>query len=169
MVDLPGAADTRLHQQPYNNLRRAFPGISEAGLSLLNGLLTYDPARRLSARAALAHPYFQEKPFPKQPRDMPTFPSSHEPGFKGVLQRQRGGGRQPYESPPEPQQLRGQQQQQQQQQRRQQWRAPRAQQARVQGVDEGGGRWGEVFGGERSGGGGGGGGAQGAKRVRLGG
>ncbi|GBF94202.1 cell division cycle 2 [Raphidocelis subcapitata] len=164
MVDLPGALDARLHQQPYNNLRRAFPGIGEAGLSLLNGLLTYDPARRLTARGALAHPYFREKPFPKQARDMPTFPSSHEPGFKGVLTRQRGGGRQPYESPPEPQPPRAAQHASEQQQQQQGWQRRADPALRARGADSNGGRWGEVFGGDR-----GSGGARDAKRTRLGG
>ena len=35
-----------------------FPGLSDAGLDLLNRLLTYDPDRRITARQALRHPYF---------------------------------------------------------------------------------------------------------------
>ena len=53
-------------------------------MSLLNKLLTYDPAKRLTARAALRHSYFQEQPPPKQPADFPTFPSAHD---TGVLQK----------------------------------------------------------------------------------
>ena len=52
--------------------------MSVAGLSLLNALLTYDPAKRLSARAALRHGYFREQPLPKAPGHMPTFPSAHD-------------------------------------------------------------------------------------------
>ncbi|KIY98943.1 cell division cycle 2-like protein, partial [Monoraphidium neglectum] len=100
MFDLPGATEARLPPQPYNNLRRAFPAIGDSGLSLLNGLLTYDPTRRLSARAALQHPYFSEKPYPKRAQDMPTFPSSHEPGYKGVLQQRGPRASNPYDSPP---------------------------------------------------------------------
>jgi hypothetical protein len=158
MFDLPGATEARLPPQPYNNLRRAFPAIGDSGLSLLNGLLTYDPTRRLSARAALQHPYFSEKPYPKRAQDMPTFPSSHEPGYKGVLQQRGPRASNPYDSPP-PRPVGaaaaaaaaaaagkaasapggG--------QRRQQRRAPPpAPEAGVGAVDTDGGRWGELFG-----------------------
>lgn len=33
--------------------------LSEAGLALLNGFLTYDPANRITADAALDHAYFK--------------------------------------------------------------------------------------------------------------
>ena len=52
--------------------------MSVAGLALLNQLLTYDPAKRASARSALHHSYFREQPLPKEPGDMPTFPSAHD-------------------------------------------------------------------------------------------
>eukprot|EP00455_Lapot_gusevi_P034871 TRINITY_DN3858_c0_g1_i4.p1 TRINITY_DN3858_c0_g1~~TRINITY_DN3858_c0_g1_i4.p1 ORF type:complete len:154 (-),score=46.60 TRINITY_DN3858_c0_g1_i4:85-546(-) len=44
-------------------------------MHLLKGLMTYDPAKRMTAAQALDHPYFQEKPLPQQPEMMPTFPS----------------------------------------------------------------------------------------------
>ena len=96
MVDLPHAAMLRAAPAPPHagggaGLRRAFPRLGPAGLDLLGGLLTYDPRRRLTAREALDHPYFRERPLPKRPVDMPTFPSTHEPGFKGALEA-RGGG-----------------------------------------------------------------------------
>ena len=56
-------------------------------MSLLNKLLTYNPAKRLSARAALRHSYFQEQPPPKQPADFPTFPSAHDTGLRQKHQR----------------------------------------------------------------------------------
>ncbi|PNW73858.1 hypothetical protein CHLRE_13g575650v5 [Chlamydomonas reinhardtii] len=88
MSALPNAAKFVFPAQPYNFLRRHMTascsagggGLSEAGLALLNGLLTYDPARRITARQALRHEWFQEKPYLKQPGDMPTFPSSHDGG-----------------------------------------------------------------------------------------
>ena len=55
-----------------------FPRLSTTGLSLLNGLLTYDPDKRLTARQALRHPYFNEPPLAKLPQDMPYFPSAHD-------------------------------------------------------------------------------------------
>lgn len=55
-----------------------FPKLGTTGLSLLNGLLTYDPDKRLTARQALRHPYFSEAPLAKLPQDMPYFPSAHD-------------------------------------------------------------------------------------------
>ena len=55
-----------------------FPKLSKTGLSMLNGLLTYDPERRLTARQALRHPYLSELPLAKLPQDMPYFPSAHD-------------------------------------------------------------------------------------------
>lgn len=67
MSALPNAAKFVFPAQPYNFLRRHMTascsagggGLSEAGLALLNGLLTYDPARRITARQALRHEWFQ--------------------------------------------------------------------------------------------------------------
>ena len=35
------------------------PGLEENGIDLLNGLLVYDPAGRISAKQACIHPYFE--------------------------------------------------------------------------------------------------------------
>jgi serine/threonine protein kinase len=69
----------------YNNLARRFSEISPVhGVGLLDALLTYDPARRITAAVAARHPYFEEKPLPAEPTMMPTFPSLHtQPGYRG--------------------------------------------------------------------------------------
>lgn len=80
--DLPGMKALRLKPSP-GKLRQKFPtvnlatgdGLSEAGYDLLQRLLAYDPANRLSAKAALDHPWFKESPLPTQPELMPSFPS----------------------------------------------------------------------------------------------
>ncbi|KAJ1551266.1 Cyclin-dependent kinase catalytic subunit [Nowakowskiella sp. JEL0078] len=43
------------------DLHQFFPNMGEAGIDLLKKMLTYDPAYRISARKALAHPYFEER------------------------------------------------------------------------------------------------------------
>ena len=86
---LPVVRKIKLPHQPYNHLRNAFPargpggapGLSDAGFALLNGLLTYDPAARLSAAEALEHTWFSEVPLPKEKALMPTRPAKS--GGKG--------------------------------------------------------------------------------------
>ncbi|KAF9354689.1 NADPH-dependent diflavin oxidoreductase 1 [Mortierella sp. AD094] len=64
----------KLPEQRFNNLRNKFPNITDAARSLLSGLLTYDPKKRLSVKQALAHPYFIESPPAKHPSLLPTHP-----------------------------------------------------------------------------------------------
>ena len=81
--DLPVVRKARFVQQPYNFLRNRFPAatpdgrpaLSDAGFDLLNRLLAYDPARRISASDALQHPWFTEVPLPKDKALMPTLPT----------------------------------------------------------------------------------------------
>ena len=42
------------------NHRHVSPGLDEAGIDLLEKLLTYDPAHRLSAKKGLLHQYFED-------------------------------------------------------------------------------------------------------------
>jgi len=77
VTSLPHWKKMQLPHQPYSFVQQEFPGLSREGLDLLNRMLCYDPARRISARSALRHKYFRESPFPKTPHDMPTFPSAH--------------------------------------------------------------------------------------------
>ncbi|GAX80947.1 hypothetical protein CEUSTIGMA_g8382.t1 [Chlamydomonas eustigma] len=65
-------------EQPLcSNLRQTFRHLSDEGLDLLSGLLSFDPETRFTARQAIRHPFFNERPLPKACEDMPTFPSSH--------------------------------------------------------------------------------------------
>lgn len=78
---LPGIKTTSVHQQ-YNILHKKFPrtsftgapALSDLGLDLLSKLLTYDPAKRITAEEALNHHWFREVPLPKSKDFMPTFP-----------------------------------------------------------------------------------------------
>ncbi|CAM8924576.1 unnamed protein product [Rhodiola kirilowii] len=42
------------------NLARAVPSLGPDGIDLLSKMLTYDPADRISAKAAMQHPYFND-------------------------------------------------------------------------------------------------------------
>lgn len=81
---LPGAKANFVRQR-YNKLREKFPAtsfiggptLSEAGIDLLNKLLTYDPEERITAEDALKHDWFREVPLPKSKEFMPTFPAQN--------------------------------------------------------------------------------------------
>lgn len=66
------------HIRKHPAALQKFPKLSKTGLSLLNGLLTYDPDKRMTARQALKHPYFTELPLAMLPHNMPYFPSAHD-------------------------------------------------------------------------------------------
>ena len=71
---------------PVSQLRKKFATLtSELGLSLLQGLLTYDPKQRLTAEMALKHSYFKEMPLPIDPAMFPTWPAKSEVGWKRAL------------------------------------------------------------------------------------
>ncbi|GLT38044.1 hypothetical protein SLA2020_123150 [Shorea laevis] len=65
MSTLPGISSVTFVKQPEHQLRQKFPILSEMGLDLLKGFLTYDPRRRITAKSALQHPWFSEFPHPK--------------------------------------------------------------------------------------------------------
>lgn len=58
----------------YNEIQTRFAQYSNNFLHILKSLLAFDPAKRIRARDAVKHPYFEEKPFPKAQELMPTFP-----------------------------------------------------------------------------------------------
>ena len=58
-------------------LRAKFPSASDDALSLLAGLLTYDPNKRLTATQARAHPYFTSLPAPTPTHLLPRPPSAN--------------------------------------------------------------------------------------------
>lgn len=73
---LPGANIT------YGPYRRKFEGeysdLDPAAQSLLSGLLTLNPQKRLTAMGALDHKFFFTDPQPCQPEDLPQYQESHE-------------------------------------------------------------------------------------------
>ena len=46
-------------KQPYNNLRKRFPYLTQSGFDLLNKFLTYDPKKRITGEKALEDVYFK--------------------------------------------------------------------------------------------------------------
>ncbi|KAK9788429.1 hypothetical protein WJX73_000565 [Symbiochloris irregularis] len=78
------------------------PGtLSASGFDLLQGLLTLDPAQRMTAKDALQHSWFREHPLPKDKALMPTFDSGGaKPRSNGHAQAQ--GGHKSRHGPPSP-------------------------------------------------------------------
>jgi len=85
---LPGCQTLRFPPKPKGRLRELLPRaslaggptLSDSGYALLGGLLALDPARRLGAAEALAHPWFREPPLPTPRALMPQFPQQAQPG-----------------------------------------------------------------------------------------
>ena len=73
-------------EYPVSNIRKKFSHFtSELGLSLLQGLLTYDPKQRLTAEQGLKSNYFKELPLPIDPAMFPTWPAKSELGARKAL------------------------------------------------------------------------------------
>lgn len=75
---LPNAKSLRLPANRATSgsvIRARFPLLTAAGASLLNGLLSLNPARRPSAKEMMNDEYFRQDPRPKSEAMFPTFPS----------------------------------------------------------------------------------------------
>ncbi|XP_038216021.1 cyclin-dependent kinase 11B isoform X2 [Zerene cesonia] len=78
--ELPAVQKMTFAEHPPGGLRQRVGAdlLSESGLALLQGFLTYNPVRRLSADAALEHAYFKENPVAIDPAMFPTWPAKSE-------------------------------------------------------------------------------------------
>lgn len=90
---LPLAKSMDIGGNPYNNTKARFPQVSKSGLELLNAMLTYNPAARITAHAALNHAFFKEPPRACSPAFLPTHPElrNNPPGQSTqALERAKG-------------------------------------------------------------------------------
>ncbi|RVE43437.1 hypothetical protein evm_011888 [Chilo suppressalis] len=78
--ELPAVQKMTFAEHPSGGLKQRIGSdlLSEAGQSLLNGFLTYNPEKRLTADAALDHTYFKEHPVAIDPAMFPTWPAKSE-------------------------------------------------------------------------------------------
>ncbi|KAF9423437.1 hypothetical protein HW555_001246 [Spodoptera exigua] len=74
---LPPVRNIIFNNYPPGGLRKKISPefLSDCGLSLLQGLLTYDPLRRATAASALEHVYFKETPVAMEPAKFLTWPA----------------------------------------------------------------------------------------------
>ncbi|WBW74158.1 serine/threonine protein kinase Cdk11 [Schizosaccharomyces osmophilus] len=64
-------------------LREVVKNLTANGFDLMERLLSLNPAKRISAKEALQHPFFYESPRPKDPKFFPTFPSKAKGEMRG--------------------------------------------------------------------------------------
>lgn len=65
LEELPCSSTFSFTPQPENHLKQKFLKLSDDGINLLRGLLTYDPKQRLSAEQCLQSRYFLNEPLCK--------------------------------------------------------------------------------------------------------
>jgi len=67
LVDCPDfkASFPKWKAKGWDNIRNTKAQLGELGVDMLEGLLAYDPGRRLSGRRALQHPYFADVRLPE--------------------------------------------------------------------------------------------------------
>jgi negative regulator of PHO system len=59
----------QLPKYPKQNFQTLLPRASPLAINLLEGLLHFEPTRRLSAKEALQHPYFREQQYTQMTND----------------------------------------------------------------------------------------------------
>jgi len=78
LADLPAWVPFRPAGAPPPPLASQFPGAPADALDLLARMLSLDPARRPSAAACLAHPYFSNAPAPTPAGRLPRPPARED-------------------------------------------------------------------------------------------
>ncbi|KAJ3346754.1 TFIIH complex serine/threonine-protein kinase subunit kin28, partial [Entophlyctis luteolus] len=69
--DLPDKQNLQFQVYPRTPLSSLFTAAGPDALDLLEGMLTYDPLKRITAFGALDHAYFRNSPLPTRPEKLP--------------------------------------------------------------------------------------------------
>lgn len=62
MTDLPNWKEENFEKYPADDLSKFVPRLDADGLDLIKKMLKINPSQRITAKAALEHPYFKELP-----------------------------------------------------------------------------------------------------------
>ncbi|KAI0239918.1 serine/threonine protein kinase, CMGC, CDC2/CDK sub [Massospora cicadina] len=76
--DLPSSDVVELGSGTHSRIRERFRDYDKPTVDMLEGLLTLDPAKRITAKEALEHPLFSTAPLPAHHSCLPQYTSSHE-------------------------------------------------------------------------------------------
>ncbi len=75
---------TEFQNFPRTPLKSLFTAAGSDALDMLEKMLTYDPARRITAEEALRHYYFKNMPRPSPPEKLPKAPKEEKSSTKGM-------------------------------------------------------------------------------------
>jgi cyclin-dependent kinase 7 len=83
MKELPDYVPFQSQARPP--LRSIFTAASDDALDLLDRMLTFNPAKRITAKEALEHFYFKSEPHPTEPTKLPRpMPKTTAKGVAGI-------------------------------------------------------------------------------------
>jgi len=63
----------QMSRQKHNKVADRFRGFPRSCVDLLEDLLQWDPAHRLTINEVLLHPFFTEAPYPSSPSDFQSY------------------------------------------------------------------------------------------------
>ncbi len=72
LQDLSNFSNFKNFETVFHFIKKKFSNLSKEGVDLLEKMLALDPNKRISAREALEHPFFQVEPLPCSNKEIAT-------------------------------------------------------------------------------------------------